>query len=261
MKKSYSRRSQDSLSHSTGTASLGALAWLLLTLLPAQVANAQGTAIVIFNNSIPDGGSAIGQTNHIWGPSSTTPTLSLVGWASNDSPSGTTPFAASGMALIGAGGSGGQDGYATTFAQLIGAAGADASQASLVPLGQTTTFRSGSALGNVAGITDTLTGNPGIPATAPYASLEIVAWDNSSGLFPTWSQASPAWVNGLIAAGESAEFIMQIPGGTSTVSQYLNNQDSYDQTSFNLYFIPEPSTFALAGLGAGLLMAWRRRRT
>jgi hypothetical protein len=30
--------------------------------------------------------------------------------------------------------------------------------------------------------------------------------------------------------------------------------------SFNLYFIPEPFACALAGLGAGVLMAWRRRR-
>ena len=29
---------------------------------------------------------------------------------------------------------------------------------------------------------------------------------------------------------------------------------------FNLYFVPEPSTFALAGLGAAALMIFRRRK-
>ena len=30
--------------------------------------------------------------------------------------------------------------------------------------------------------------------------------------------------------------------------------------SFNLYMVPEPSTFALAGLGAAALMIFRRRK-
>jgi hypothetical protein len=231
------------------------LAWLLLALLPAQVANAQGT--VIFGNSIP-GGPGVGQTTHVWSPSTTAPTLSLVGLGSNDSPSGTTPFAADGMSLIGANGLSGQYGAATTFAQLIGAAGASAPESSLVPVGQTATFRTGSGAGTIAwpsGSLDLLTGNPGIPADATYASFEIVAWDDSSGLYPTWAQASVAWLAGLIAAGEGEEFTVSNIGGSVNPAPYL-----YGQTSFNLYFIPEPSTGALAGLGAGALLALRRRR-
>jgi PEP-CTERM motif len=249
MLKTYSRPSKNSRSHSTVTASLGALAWLLLTLLPAQLANAQGT--IIFDNHIP-AGTGIGQTTHVWGPSSTVPTVSLIGLGSNDSPSGTTPFgSASGMTLIGVGGTGGQYGGATTFAQLIGAVGLNAPESSLVPLGQTTTFRTGAAAGFIAAIVDTL---QGILAGA-VATLEIVAWDNSSGLFPTWTQASVAWWAGLIAAGHSAPFTTTVNGG------YLNNQDSVNQTSFNLVpSIPEPSTCALAGLGAIALLAWRQRR-
>jgi hypothetical protein len=49
MLKTYSRPSKNSRSHSTVTASLGVLAWLMLTLLPAQLANAQGT--IIFDSS------------------------------------------------------------------------------------------------------------------------------------------------------------------------------------------------------------------
>jgi PEP-CTERM motif len=252
MQTRYSRLSKISLSHSTRTASLSVVAWLLLTLLPAQVANAQGT--VIFDNRIP-GGPGIGQTTHIWGGT----WLSLIGLGSNDSPSGTTPFAASGMTLIGANGSGGHYGYATTFAQLIGAVGAGAPESSLVPVGQATMFRSGIALGDVAGIVDTLTGNPGIPAGAPFASFEIVAWDNSSGLYPTWSQASVAWMSGLISCGRSAEFTVSNIGGGLNPTPYLNNMGN-NLTSFNLPYVPEPATCALAGLGAGVLLAWRRRR-
>lgn len=189
MQTRYSRLSKNSFSDSTVTVSLGVIAWLLLTLLPAQVANAQGT--VWFANRIA--GQTVNQTTHIWGPSATAPYLSLIGLGSNDSPSGTTAFGwASGMSLIGAHGSGGHLGYATTFAQLIGAVGINQPASSLVPVGQVTTFRSGTSLGGLAAIIDTLTGNPGIPADAPYATFMIVAWDNSSGLLPTWTEAHAA---------------------------------------------------------------------
>jgi len=215
---------------------------------------AQGT--VWLNNRI----SAVGytQTTHIWGPSSTTPTLSLVGLGSNDNPSGTTAFGtASGMSLIGASGSGGKYGYATTFAQLIGAVGSNQAESSLVPVGQTTTFRSGSSLGDVALITDTLTGTPGIAADATFATFELVAWDNSSGLYSTWTSAEVAWKAGLIAAGKSLAFNVSAIGGLNAVPQ-LNNMGG--PTSFNLYFIPEPSSMALAGLGAAALLIFRRRK-
>jgi len=230
---------------------------VLLTLLPAQVANAQGT--VIFDNRIP-GGPGVGQTTHVWSPSTTTAGLSLVGFGSNDSPSGTTPFAASGMTLIGANGTGGKYGGATTFAQLIGAVGAGAPESSLVPVGQTATFRTGAGAGTVAwpssqGPDDVLTGNPGIPADAPFATFELVAWDNSSGAYPTWSQASLGWMAAQIACGKSGEFTVSNIGGSINPPASL-----LGLTSFNLYLIPEPSTCALAGLGAGALLAWRRRR-
>ena len=89
MQITYSRLSKDSLSRSIRTASLGVLAWLLAW-LPAQVANGQGT--VIFGNSIP-GGPGVGQTTHVWGPSTTTPGLSLVGLGSNNNADHLTRFA------------------------------------------------------------------------------------------------------------------------------------------------------------------------
>lgn len=248
------RHSNNSHSHSIVTASLGALAWLLMTLLPAQMAKAQGT--VIFGNSIP-GGAGAGQTTHVWAPSTTSPALSLIGLGSNDTPSGTTPFAASGCTLIGANGTGGKYGGATTFAQLLGAVGA-APDSSLAPMGQTATFRTGSSAGIIAwppgnGLYDILAG---IPADAPLASFEVVAWDNSSGLYPTWTQASAGWLAGLIACGKSAEFTVSNIGGSINTPPYL-----FGQTSFDLYLIPEPAACALVCLGAGALLAWRRRST
>jgi hypothetical protein len=250
MQTKQTRFLKDSIFHSTSPAALGAVLWLLLTLLAAREAVAQG--VVLFNNRIP-GGTGVGASLHIWGPSTTNPTLALIGLGSNDSPSGTMPFgSASSMSLIGASGSGSQYGYAMTFAQLIGAVGANQPESALVPVGQTTTFGSGASLGGVVGITDTLSAVPRyattIPANAPAATFEIVAWDNSSGLYPTWVQASAAWQNGQIYAGHSAPFTVTNIGGSTNITPYLNNGNgsANGMTSFNLFLsYPWPSVATL----------------
>lgn len=237
MKTIHVRLMREGTSSPIATALLCGLLWPFLCLLPAQVANAQGT--ISFNNRNP------GQTIHVWGPG-LPGCLALMGIGSNDNPSGTTAFgSASGMALIGAGGSGGRYGYATTFAQLIGANGANQPESALVPVGQTTTFRSGATLGNLASIpTDTLTGNPGIPADSPAATFEIVAWDNSSGMYPTWTEARPAWLNGNVSAGHSAPFTVTNIGGVINIPPFLNNNQPI--TSFNLLAcIPDYTWFWL----------------
>jgi hypothetical protein len=76
-----------------------------------------------------------GRDNHIWGPSTSTPGLSLVGPGANDTPSGSTPYQASGMALIGANGGGGLYGNSTTLAQMLAAPGAGQPESSLLPMG------------------------------------------------------------------------------------------------------------------------------
>jgi hypothetical protein len=233
---------------------LSLLFWLPLSLLSVREASAQGT--VMFNNHILGTG---GQTTHIWG-SPLFPNFSFIGLGSNDSPSGTTPFSDWGMSLIGAGGSGGHYGYATTFAQLIGAVGSNQPESSLMPIGQVTTFRSGTALGNVAIITDTLGTAGSAWQDAPFATFELVAWDNSSGLYPTWSQASIAWMTdgtGL-AAGRSQPFTVSAIGGVINTPPNLNNMQQL--TSFNLYWLPEPSSCALAGLGLATLLSFHRRK-
>jgi hypothetical protein len=91
--------------------------------------------------------------------------------------------------------------------------------------------------------------------------MEMVAWDNSSGLYPTWSQAVIAWQAGLIAAGKSALWNQGAFGGSPPAPDLINSQDpSQHVVSFNLYFIPEPSEFALAGLGIVALLVYRHNR-
>lgn len=110
----------------------------------------------------------------------------------------------------------------------------------------TTTFRSGAAAGQIVTVTVPLTGVP--PATT-VLTVEGVAWDNSSGLYPTWTLASQAWTLGVIAAGAS---------GPANLDLNLGN--TYVPDSFNLHLVPESSTFALAGLGTAALIIRRRRK-
>ena len=159
------------------------------------------------------------------------------------------------MTLIGANGSGGKYGSATTFAQLLFANGAGQPESSLVPGGQTTTFSSGGASGVLAGrvvqITDTI---QGLTPDEAAATFEMVAWDNSSGNYSTWTQASVAWWAHEIAAGCSGAFTVDLIGGS------INTPPNVLAPSFNIYWIPEPSTFALACLGLAALMIARRRK-
>ena len=62
----------------------------------------------------------------------------------------------------------------------------------------------------------------------------------------------------MIAAGHSAKVNVANIGGTANLPAYLNDVEKLQ--SFNLYFIPEPSKFGLAGLGVAALIIARRRR-
>jgi hypothetical protein len=215
-------------------------------LASAAGAFAQGTVVFGCYNSLG--------TTHFWGPSDPNApwcAISLVGLGVNDSPAGGNDYAAAGLSMIGSSGTGGRFGNSTTFAQLLWANGANAPEASLVPGGQTTTFRTGATLGRISMITDTITGL--IPDSAA-ATFEMVAWDNSSGLYPTWTQASAAWMAGKIFCGMSGAFTVADIGGSFNTPPFMLIP------SFNLYLIPEPSAFALAGLGAAALMILRHRK-
>jgi hypothetical protein len=202
--------------------------------------NLFGQGTIVFTSHTTD------RDSHIWGPSSTDPSLSLLGPGTNDRPSGSAPYQADGMALIGASGANGHSGYSTTFAQLLVGIGAGQPESSLVVMSPTTTFHSGAGAGQIVAVTVPLTG---VPPGTTVLTVEGVAWDNSSGLYPNWTQASQAWTLGLIAAGTS---------GLANLDLTLGN--TYVHDSFNLHLIPEPSAFALAGLGAVALMICRRRK-
>jgi hypothetical protein len=210
-----------------------------------------------------------GLTTHIWSPSSITPGLSLIGFGSNDVSTrgallGTTPFAASGMSMVG------QPGGLSASTTLIGLLGVDAPTSammpenSLVPLGQVATFRTQtSTAGGIVPLTDTLSGNPAVSSAGNFATFELFAWDNSSGNYPTIAQAWSAFETnspGFIG-GHSTPFQVSAIGGGLNTPPNLNNLQDFP--SFNLYAlgtIPEPASFALVGLGAAALLIFRRRK-
>lgn len=162
--------------------------------------------------------------------------------------------------LIGANGTGGRWGAATTLAQLLGAPGSNASESSLIPaINPASSFRTGTAAGGVAPTTATFNN---IPPDAPVATFEMVVWDNSAGLYPTWTQASLAWSSGLIVAGRSLKFrVFNIGGSINTppVLFPVGGDTTPGLQSFSLG-IPEPATAALASLAAATLLIFRRRK-
>lgn len=197
---------------------------------------AQGT--VIFNNRVV--GTVV---THVYLPLASNPSLSTVGNGAGDTPAGTVNW--SSYTPVGS---------ASYLAQLLAANGANQAESSLVAASSpATTFRTGAAAGFINTSTATLTG---VPGDSPAATLEMVAWDNSSGNYPTWALASVAWQAGLIAAGKSGAFNVTAIGGTLNPAPTLNNLQSFNLTST----VPEPSSFALAGLGAAALLIFRRRK-
>jgi len=209
-----------------------------LTVTCAVSVFAQGT--VIFNNRLT--GTVV---THVYGGG----TSQVGGNSANDTPAGSANY--SGLTLLAG---------PNFLAQLLSANGANQAESSLQPASSApTTFRTGAAAGFINGITASLSN---VPADAPVATIEMVAWDNSSGLYPTWALASTAWQAGLIQAGRSTAFNVSAIGASSTSG--INPSPTLDNlTSFNIFStapVPEPTTFTLAGLGAAALLIFRRRK-
>jgi hypothetical protein len=75
-----------------------------------------------------------------------------------------------------------------------------------------------------------------VPPDAEVATVEMVAWDNSSGLYPTWTEAREAWTQGPLAAGMSGTLNVSNIGGFVNPPPVLTGLQS-----FNLWWIHQPT--------------------
>jgi hypothetical protein len=93
-----------------------------------------------------------------------------------------------------------------------------------------------------------------VPGYLPFTPVEVQirAWDDSSGLYPGWPQAQPAWLGGLIAAGESLLVDAITGSGVLPPSPKAI-------PGFTISQVPEPSSAVLGLLALGLWRAWRAR--
>lgn len=195
---------------------------------------AQGTVNFVLNST--------GVLNtRVYGPNPANTTQSLVGNTTAGLPPGTQVYP--GSLLSGSG----------YLAQIFsGPAGTTDAASLLAATSPVATFRTGGAAGLIGQVTATLAN---VDRDSPTAVVQVRAWDNTSGQYPTWAAAQAAWQSGTIAAGFSPLLTVNAIGGNVNTPPFLQGIQS-----FNIYFVPEPSTMALAGLGAAALLIFRRRK-
>lgn len=128
-----------------------------------------------------------------------------------------------------------------------GAAGTAANALTLVP-DSLKGFRTGGFAGAIDN-SGQLIAIPGV-GEGSSAALQLRVWDNLGGTITSWEAALAAGV----AAGSSAVFDSLALGGLAPAPNMVGLE------SFNIYVVPEPSTFVLAGLGAAALLIFRRRK-
>jgi hypothetical protein len=184
---------------------------------------AQGT--IIFGNHIT--GAVVAP---VYGPEPSG--LPLQGNSPSGTPPGTTIY--TGQLLSGTG----------FTAQLW--AGPDIN--SLEPTSPGKPFATGNGAGFYPNSTETVLGVPALGT----AQLQVRAWDNEGGNITSWNAAVAAGV----PHGESTVFTSEPLGGLLGAPPNVVGLTSF---SLGSNFIPEPSTWALGGLGAVLLVLLRRR--
>jgi len=136
----------------------------------------------------------------------------------------------------------------TFMAELLGGASAG----SLSVIGSTP-FLAGGGAGYFLGGTRVITG----VGEGLVAFIQIHAWDTTKGA--TYALALAAGQSGVQDAWGSSG-IFSVTTGAPNGSPPTTPATLVGLTSFTLNPVPEPSTFALAGLGAAALLLFRRRK-
>jgi len=95
-------------------------------------------------------------------------------------------------------------------------------------------------------------------ATSATASFTVVGWSGNMGT--TWASALSAYESGMAGFwGSSGVAQVQLGGGAIPAGNIFGANPG-QISGFTAGVVPEPSTFALAGLGAAALMIFRRRK-
>lgn len=215
---------------------------LLVALLSAGTATMFGQGSITFNNNVTGVFRA-----PIYNVDTTDSTIAKAGQTSAGTPTGSTVY--TGALLQGTG-------WTVGFY-----AGTDASHLSLLGTSNFRTSSTGALPAGIFSTTPTVT-VPGVLAGAA-AAFQIRVWDNKGGTITTWEQASPLWmVSPGFAAGQTGVITSGPLGGTDAANNIFATPTATGWTSFQLTAapVPEPTTFALAGLAGAAMLIFRRRK-
>lgn len=114
------------------------------------------------------------------------------------------------------------------------------------------TFRTGAAAGYVSSV------NTGRDSQLAYGStgmFQVVAWQGS---YSTWAEAYAA----AFLPGSTVKIGFSNPVNVTVTANQTDTATPYlvGLNSFAITLVPEPSSMALAGLGAAALLIFRRRK-